>query len=261
MVKVFSAFFGVIIFVSFPVAADWELDVKYEPRGHDITIKIKRWDEYDERPNPLYDCLRYDLQADCKMTIRYSGFGVGNSEMRGVSFKEMSTARTLGDLARVSREKGVVFTGRIPMAEGERYCFSLTSVWRGKWNPMPGGVNACSRAEIVPTYCSISEPYIELNHGAINANAINGHTISRSFNVSCNTNYKVLVIAQDLKSVLSLGGGLQSQLKVNDTDLGEGYVTSVGPGGKSLTLTSTLSGYTSGTGNFQGAKVIMLSLP
>ncbi|HFZ1794095.1 TPA: hypothetical protein ACIJX4_003360 [Serratia marcescens] len=260
MVKVFYAFWSFIVFVSFPAAADWELDVKYEPRYHDVTVEIKRWDEYDERPNPLYDCLYSNMQHDCRMTIRYSGFG-GEYSFDEVSFKEMSTVRTLGDLARVSREKGVVFTKYIPMAEGYRYCFDFIYIWRGLRKLMPGGVNACTKAEIVPTYCSISEPYIELNHGAISANAINGHTVSRSFNVSCNTSYKVLVIAQDLKSVLSLGGGLQSQLKVNDTDLGEGYVTSVGPGGKSLTLTSTLSGYTSGTGNFHGSKVIMLSLP
>ena len=176
----------------------------------------------------------------------------------------MSEIKTIGELARAFREKGLLNEKSILFglnANTHRVCYGLQYHYRGLRSLMPGGVYKCNGIEIVPTYCSISELYIELNHGAISANAVNGHTVSRSVNASCNTDFKVRISAVDESGVLPLGSGLQSQLKVNGADLGEGYVDTVGPAGKRFTLSSTLSGYTSGTGNFQGSKVIILSMP
>lgn len=242
--------------------------MKYDPIPGRETVfyQIVRWDENDDTPNPLRGCINPTTQnvKDCEVHIAYSGGGTGWALMFAVSFREMNDVRTIGELARLFREKGLLneksrFT---PLnSTTQRICYQLGYRKSSFSYIMPGGALNCNGVEILPTYCSISELYIELDHGAISADSVNGHTVSKPLRASCNTNFKVRIGAEDGDGVLPLGSGLQSRLKINGADLGAGYIDTVGPGGKSFTLSSTLSGYTGGTGTFQGSKVIMLSLP
>ncbi|WP_438811713.1 MrpH family fimbial adhesin [Serratia marcescens] len=114
---------------------------------------------------------------------------------------------------------------------------------------------------MIPTYCSIVEFYIELDHGSVSSNAINGQTVSSTFRATCNQNFELSIIAKDEKGEVPLGGGLISHLTINGDDLGLEHTEVVGPEGKTFVISSTLSGSVSGTGEFQGSKVIILSTP
>ncbi|EOY5052102.1 PapG chaperone-binding domain-containing protein [Serratia marcescens] len=258
---------GGVWLLSLPIKAEWVLDVKFDPsRDHSIIAKVIRWDETDERPNPIYGCHAVGAwyPGKCKVYIWYEGPS-GAAFIGEVSFPEMGNPRKVGELARLFREKGYLnreFMLRyVRMPEGATYCITFRASSDGVSRPIPGGIRECTKAEIIPTYCSISELSIELDHGAIGANSVNGNTVSRPFRVSCSNDFKLRIMSEDSSGVLSLGGGLQSQLKVNGVDLDSGFVDTVGSGGKTFTLTSTLSGYSSGTGVFQGSKVMILSLP
>jgi len=257
-----------MLFISLQAKASWELDVKYFPQDDQVRVKVIRWDVDDSSRNLLYNCWDPIAASDqrCRLFIGYD-----NAEHHGVTIgapfdmgKEVSDLRTMGAVAAVFARKGYLNQERRGGAQlmGRKNCFSLA--WKfpnGFTGPLPNGAVDCALPEITPTYCSIREPYIELDHGSVTSEGVNGHTVSHSFKAACNNDFKVLIVAQDGKGDLPLGGGITSQLKVNGADLGAGHVAVVGPAGKSFTLSSTLSGSPSGAGEFQGSKVIMLALP
>ena len=257
-----------MLFISLQAKASWELDVKYFPQETQVKIKVIRWDVDDSSRHPLRGCWDPIAASDrrCRLYIRYE-----NGETHGGSIgtpfdmgKEASDLRTMGELAALFARKGYLNQERIAGAQlmGRRNCFSLGYMHpAGYLVHVPGAAMDCTFPEITPTYCSIAEPYIELAHGSVSSEGVNGHTVSHSFRVACNNDFKVLIVAQDRKGDLPLGGGITSQLKVNGADLGAGHAEVVGPAGKSFMLSSTLSGSPSGAGEFQGSKVIMLALP
>lgn len=257
-----------MLFISLQAKASWELDVKYFPQDNQVRVKVIRWDVDDSSRNLLRGCWDPMAASDagCRLFIGYDNEDRGGSVV-GAPFnmgKEVSDLRTMGELAAVFARKGYLNQERSGGGQfmGRKNCFALA--WQyatGVIGPIPGGAVDCALPEITPTYCSIREPYIELDHGSVTSEGVNGHTVSHSFSAACNNDFKVLIVAQDGKGDLPLGGGITSHLKVNGADLGAGHVAVVGPAGKSFTLSSTLSGSPSGAGEFQGSKVIMLALP
>ncbi|EMH4218114.1 MrpH family fimbial adhesin [Serratia marcescens] len=255
-----------MLFISLQVKASWELDVKYFPEVNQVKVKVIRWDVDDSSPNPLSRCWNPIAASDerCRLYIE-----VDNEERHdvfGAPFnmgKEASDLRTMGELAALFARKGYLNQERTKGAQfmGRRNCFALGRYAPTGLGPLPGGAVDCALPEITPTYCTIKEPYIELDHGSVTSDGVNGHTASNSFSVACNNDFKVLIVAQGGKGDLPLGGGITSQLKVNGDDLGTGHAQVVGPAWKTFTLSSTLSGSPSGAGEFQGSKVIILSLP
>ncbi|EMH4079074.1 PapG chaperone-binding domain-containing protein [Serratia ureilytica] len=95
----------------------------------------------------------------------------------------------------------------------------------------------------------------------ISANGVNGHTASAQIHASCNQDYSVVIWTFDKKGTVPLGNGLNSTLKINGVDLGNGYSEMLGAMEKTLTLTSTLSGYKAGVGTFQGSTVVIVDFP
>lgn len=100
--------------------------------------------------------------------------------------------------------------------------------------PISGADFTCTRVEIIPTFCSIAEPYIELDHGSVSSTANNGQTVSSTFKATCNQNFELSIIAKDEKGEVPLVGGLISHLIVNGDDLGVGYTEVVCRKGKLL---------------------------
>ncbi|MGP2965698.1 MULTISPECIES: MrpH family fimbial adhesin [Serratia] len=257
-----------MLFISLQAKASWELDVKYFPQDNQVKVNVIRWDVNDSSRNLLYNCWDPIAASDqrCRLFIAFDNEERG-ATLLGEPFnmgKEVSGLRTMGEVAAVFARKGYLNQERSGGAQliGRRNCFALA--WKyptGFHGPLPNGAVDCALPEITPTYCSIREPYIELDHGSVTSERVNGHTVSHSFRVACNNNFKVLIVAQGGKGDLPLGGGITSHLKVNGDDLGAGHAEMVGPTGKSFTLSSTLSGFPSGAGEFQGSKVIILSLP
>ncbi|MBL0877038.1 MrpH family fimbial adhesin [Serratia ureilytica] len=256
-----------LLLINNQVSAAWEADVKFYPARQQHLIKIIRWDEDDPAGNILYGCEYNGLQCMLGIFVIYRGtyYYIDSFPMP----KKVAGMPTMGELAKVFREQG--YLGKGVWSQTAYYPFKDYCYYLGYYVPggpstmtmtaVPGGVSDCPTTEIIPTYCSIEEPYIELNHGSLSGNSVNGNTVSKQIHVTCSNDFNLKIRSKDSQGYLSLGGGLKSQLKVNGADLGLGYSEVVGPSGKTFTLSSTLSGYTSGTGVFQGSSVIVLGLP
>lgn len=245
--------------------AAWEIYAEFKPDKQYYYVTITRFDQYDPTPNPLRGCGVL-AGRHCQIYIGWSdNVGTGNGYRFGFSVPGMSEAETMGDLGKLIVDNGYLNRELRAMYGGEsqkgvRNCFWLSYYDMGAII-FPNGPMECSQPEITPTFCSISEPYIELLHGAVTGNAVNGHSISTPIHVSCSTDYSVAIASADQNTTIDLGNGLKSDLKINGVDFNNGYEDTVGPSGKSFVLSSTLHGYSGGVGNFQGSKVIMLILP
>ncbi|MEL5445951.1 hypothetical protein [Serratia ureilytica] len=260
-------FFISMLFFSLQAKGSWELDAQYIPSLNQFKVKVIRWDTDDRTFNPLYGCYDPVSGSDrrCNLYIR-EDTATSHGDWFNESFyvREASDLRTVGEVAALFARKG--YLNKEVYSHGvtqfRKNCFSLAyRAVTGALPSVPGGVMDCTRGEIIPTYCSIAEPYIELDHGTVSSNAINRQTVSSTLRASCNQNFKLAIIAQDGTGEVQLGGGLTSHLTVNGDDLSVGHMEVVGPEGKTFVISSTLSGSASDTGEFQGSKVIILSTP
>lgn len=246
--------------------ADWQLKSKYEPDRPQYAAWVDRWDEDDNAPNPLRGCSGWAqgcLLAIYDNYIGYDGFPSNGGFISTWSLPTASDARTRGELAKAFMKRfqgGVLNSINFVWGKPREMCMTLAyyNVNNVKLL-MPGGTQLC-QSEVSPTACSISESEILLNHGTLEAKDVNGNTASQIINVSCNKKYRVGLMSWDGNGRVDLGEGLQSDLKVNGVDLVY-YSFDVDASGRSLLLTSTLSGYTNQTGNFQGNKTLILIIP
>ncbi|HEJ6973118.1 TPA: hypothetical protein ACGCBI_000581 [Serratia marcescens] len=255
-----------LLLITNQVRAAWEMDIKLYPQQKIFKVKVIRWDEDDPAKNILFGCRTSGM--GCMLGIYGIRDGAYFYDDNFPMPDRVSDMRTMGELARVFREQGYLNkeirrSAWYPYID---YCFYIgyyviTGPSTVSMVPVPGGVSECPKTEILPTFCSITEPYIELNHGSLSGDSVNGNTVSKPIHVTCNNDFNLAIKSKNSQGQLSLGGGLKSQLKVNGTDLGQGYSDVVGPSGKTFTLSSTLSGYTGATGDFQGSSVIILGLP
>ncbi|CAI1844088.1 Uncharacterised protein [Serratia marcescens] len=247
------------------IYAGWELDVKFIPgkwsSENKYVAKVTSWDTNDVTPNPVYGCI-----SNCTLAIGFKGNEVGYQ----MDFKEIITSKTLGELAGHFARRGYLnrqYTSR----EGQDTkggCFYLgyfTKAGEGSGYdlaPLPGGMT-CVPPEIDPLFCNISEPQLELNHGMLRSDQINGHTVSTQLHVKCNSNFKVRIMASDRSGSIYFNGlkGFRSELQVDGVSLGEGKQVQATPQGVGLTLSSTLTGYDGSIGEFHGSKTIIVSLP
>ncbi|MBH3084209.1 hypothetical protein [Serratia bockelmannii] len=262
MKSIMVCLIGVFFLYSSQATAGWALDIKYAPNDAGYFLATPtQLDVNDPTPSPLSGC--YDDRS-CGVAILYYGglTGKGWFGEFPLDRRKASATRTVGELSQLLIDSGYLnktFKSQTGLYSGTRYCFALMSIF--STYIIPGGDTECTLPEIIPNYCSIAEPYIELNHGSLSANAVSGHTIRKQLRVSCNQPYKAVIIAADQSGLLSLGNGLTSQLKVNGVDLGKGYMATFGPTASIVELSSTLSGSPGSYGTFQGSKVIILSLP
>ncbi|OKP49463.1 hypothetical protein A8A12_15165 [Serratia marcescens] len=121
----------------------------------------------------------------------------------------------------------------------------------------------CIPPVIHPTACDIREAQLELNHGLLRAEVVNGHSATTTLTAVCNFDFTVRVMSADRNSQVYFTAGrpFRSDLTLDGVPLGQGVVIKATPYGTRLTLRSVLSGYDGGIGRFDGAKTIILSLP
>ena len=118
-------------------------------------------------------------------------------------------------------------------------------------------------AVVTPNVCDLREQRVELDHGKLRPEVVNGSTASAQLTVACSFALNVRIMSSDRSGVIYFNERKQfrSDLKINGVDLGSGLVVQATSAGAALTLTSTLSGYDGSVGEFQGNKVIIVSLP
>jgi len=255
------------LFYSLNACADWNMSLAYKPidaREGNFYAKITGWDTQDDRPNPLCGCQRSDDYCSLYFGYNGSAFDIG------IYFPEIRTSKTLGELGKYFISRG--FLNR--EYASRRYppqapvCFSFgykhttdISGSVGYWR-LPGG-EQCVPAVVTPNVCDLREQRVELDHGKLRPEVVNGSTASAQLTVACSFALNVRIMSSDRSGVIYFNERKQfrSDLKINGVDLGSGLVVQATSAGAALTLTSTLSGYDGSVGEFQGNKVIIVSLP
>jgi hypothetical protein len=248
-----------------PVAyAGWAADVRYVSNTQQYFAKVTYWDTGDTTPNPLYGCTYL-----CYITIYISTDKYNGAEMSKMTFKEITTSKTLGELAQNFAKAGYL-NREVSSLQGfgnKEVCIFFGHPARypgGSYGPgiFPGGMN-CIPPVIDPNYCDIAEKQIELNHGMLLADQVNGNTVSTSLRVKCSYTLPVRIMSSDRVGSIYFNSGnrFRSELKIDGESLGEGKVLDATPQGSELTLSSTLMGYDGSIGVFQGSKTIIVSLP
>ncbi|OPJ94289.1 hypothetical protein B1H39_11970 [Serratia marcescens] len=248
--------------------AAWEMASRYIPLSSDngyFATKIVAWDTQDNAPSPLYDCDK-PRKAKCKLTFALGNQGAPQS----FGIPEMTTAKTLGEVAELFIKKGFL-NREIPSLYTEPnspVCISFgfydavdLSGATG-YARLPGGVQ-CIVPEVASNVCDIKQPYVELYHGQLRAEVIEGNTATAQLTVACTMAFNVRVMSADRSGTIYFNNAkkFRSELKINGVDAGKGLVFKATPTGTTLTLTSTLLGYDGSIGEYQGSKVIVVSLP
>ncbi|WP_232097472.1 hypothetical protein [Serratia ureilytica] len=247
--------------------AGWEMKLQFRPLNSsygNFWARIISWDTQDGAPNPLYGCKLSD--ANCSLYFAVDGSWFDS----GIYFPEIRTSKTVGELGRYFISRGFLnrtYSSRQYSAYSP-VCFSFGYVKEFSvggsigFAPLPGGVQ-CITPEVVPNVCDFREQMLELDHGKLRAEVINGSTATAQLTVACTFDFDVRIMSSDRSGTIYFNDKKQfrSDLKVNGVDLGTGLLLKVKPAGTSLTVTSTLNGYDGSVGEFQGSKSIIISLP
>ncbi|WP_274864578.1 hypothetical protein [Serratia marcescens] len=268
-----DAFLLLTLWLSQSAYAGWSADIEFFPSAtnsgnneNHYTAKLTYWDTNDTTPNPLYGC-----SSLCEVSFFYNDALTNGGQMGKLYFKEIETSKTIGELATHFARYGYLnreFSS--PFGVGN----SGACLFFGYWGrvpgagggymptPFPGGMQ-CVPPVITPTVCDIGEQQLELKHGALRGEDINGNTVSTTMHVKCNFAFKVRVMSSDRSGSIYFNGpqGFRSDLKVDGVNLGKGKVINATPKGATLLLSSTLVGYDGSLGTFNGSKVIIVSLP
>lgn len=266
MIKITS--FISLAFFAAKAVAGWDMAVRIDPvsvyYGY-YYAKLTRWDTQDNTPNPMYGCRMSD--AGCSIHFTYNNSAFDNL----IYFPEIRTSKTVGELAQHFIDKGYLnkeYRSR-QLSPDSKHCISFA--YRYEINggqtsgnaPFPGGTQQCYVPEVTPGICDIYAPKLELEHGKITAELVNGHTTQMELTVACTFDYKVQIMSSDRSGSIFFNANKQfrSDLKVNGADLGRGVAVNATPAGTRVTLTSTLNGYDGSIGGFRGSKSIIVSVP
>ncbi|HID9898597.1 hypothetical protein ACI2JW_21490 [Serratia ureilytica] len=226
---------------------------------------LTRWDVTDEStPNPMYGCSPLSCKIYIHLSTENAIMSGGWLALTTDQSQWVSTSKTYAELARRLGVNRVAIGKLFNVPKGTRYCAAL-----GHTNPrgggliyMPGSGFDCMFPAIEPTVCNIPEPIINLMHGTVTSNKVNGHTASAVFHVRCNFPFRVrLRSADEQGSVLfNAADGFRSDLSVNGVSLaGKGLLIDATPAGTSVNITSTLKNYSGRMGDFNGVAVIVIS--
>jgi hypothetical protein len=259
---------------SFSQSVDIDIEESGRIPNHSLAkyaARINRWDvpgDYENTRNPLYECTdRYHCTLEVR--LRYEGqlvyFGARVAE--GASW--LSSSKTYGELARNFQSHGyiglvttVITNTAGSKKEGARICVSFLTQnydWR---RDIPGTFETCHFPAIEPTVCQIPEASINLVHGGLTADLVNGHTASSTFHVRCTFPFRVRLVSADEQGqiILNAADGFRSDIAVNGVSIaGKGVLIDATPGGTAVNITSTLRNYAGKMGNFNGAMVLIVA--
>ncbi|HAT4999474.1 TPA: hypothetical protein I9761_003031 [Serratia marcescens] len=253
-----------ILFYSFSVySVPYELKVHSSNEYPDY-LSIESWDVNDTTPNPM----RLTPGPDHLRVIYYSLRGAYSPP--GVFFVPGARkAQTMGELGKLFISSGLIGS----QINGNRKA-SAAPIMRSCWQlgydypNMGGGTvttplqSTCSYGDYPSTTCWIDKPAIEIDHGMLTTEVVNGNTAYTDFYVSCSSEMGVNVMSSTGENsvVLSLADGLRSDITINDKKLGDGIAIRASTSPTRLRLSSTLSGYNlQGTGTFSGSFTLVIA--
>ncbi|WP_338910646.1 hypothetical protein WDB99_02555 [Serratia marcescens] len=187
----------------------------------------------------------------------------------------LSNSKTLGEVALKAQQKGIVGPNatRYTVSSISNYglCtylqYSNYAVIQGS---IPGGTldsnryPACDAPVVLPTQCNIREPQVEIRHGLVAPDKVNGSQASAQITVWCNETFPVRIVAAEANATdfirLSKASNFRSIVTINGSPFSKGALIDAGPAGTKVNLTSTLASYSGEVGNFQGSATIVVSI-
>lgn len=235
-----------------------------------FNVKVVGWDFNDSRENPLYGC-KYHSRTQCTLQIGYRTGKSGNGEVFGSVFypKYITEAKTIGELGRALFSDGQwvnkEFTGPILRDNKNEICFYVGYMINGGLSggtPFDGwDTNFCATPEISQSTCSLSKDVIELAHGPLTENNVNGNTVSAVTYVKCTFPLNVRIFSKSDTDHLSLGNTISSKVTANGKSLKDGVPLKANASGTPLVLVSQLSASNPKPGNYQTSFDMIVSLP
>ncbi|MER5273839.1 MrpH family fimbial adhesin [Serratia marcescens] len=273
-----------LLFFPISAVADWKTAAEVEliptltpgqgPAVQGIwSVYIKQWDTNDLRPNPMYGC------TSCALHLRYrlpwSGGGYDVYVFGDYGDGWIRDSKTLGELAQRAQQKGWVGPN------SPRYIVNATSGWglctylqysdhaviKGS---IPGGTidadgyATCDAPVVLPTQCNIREPQVEIRHGLVAPDKVNGSQASAQITVWCNETFPVRIVAAEANATdfirLSKASNFRSIVTINGRPFSKGALIDAGPAGTKVNLISTLANYSGEVGDFQGSATIVVSI-
>ncbi|RTP99427.1 hypothetical protein EKN38_19410 [Enterobacter sp. WCHEn045836] len=221
-------------------------------------MRITKWDFSSTLPNPLYGCT----VGQCSVALSLSnGSTFWGTELE--NSKEVTSAKTIGELGLVMQRKGIWFgkTHVKDHVQGSDLCALAGYMINGgnHSSRLPGG--RCTLGELPPTVCSFDMPSIELRHTEYDT-TVNGSRASGRINVTCTQPMKVTIKGQYSgvdSIVLDSKSKFESVLTLNDQPLSRGVKLNASSSPTTVTITSTLKG-TPPPGEYQGSTVIIITV-
>lgn len=121
----------------------------------------------------------------------------------------------------------------------------------------------CAGVSPNPTICEINDSYIELSHGTLNTDELDGHSVSRNVGITCNRNAMVKVYAypNTAGDVIPLGRSISSSIKLNGVSGRIGININVPGSTAYFNLSSTLTTSSDvNAGEYSGSGVVILNI-
>ncbi|HGM5966639.1 hypothetical protein I5N37_05005 [Serratia marcescens] len=233
-------------------------------------VIIERWNSsLEDTPNPLYKCD--GVGARCELLIFYKQENVPEFGYNYISLAEVDVynKKTVADLSREVNRVGAVGKEHIliyPLSWNVRLCLFLGGSYIGgkRAYPIPGTTVQCTYPLLPPTVCNVAEASINLNHGTVMAQQVNGHTASSSFHVACTSPMRVRLQTADEQGSIFLNPEktLRSDIFVNGVSIANNGVVidAATGGGTEVSIKSVLSGAGFIQGKFSGNKVLILAI-
>lgn len=236
------------------------------PTNATYEYTIESWDYSSTLANPCFGVKTCQLGVSHRHDA--NGKGNGLRDVLLASSSAISNVKTIGELGRIYNAKfpfpksgTLVHNGPAVTAECVGIFYLRSGAGGEKPTLLPGSI--CGVAPPPGGICGIDEQIIDIEHGTLRPQELNGHSAERSITVRCSvyTSLKMYVAASNGGRV-DLDRKMHSDLSVAGVSGGDGYLFSAGPGGVSIPIKSTLSVIGDiDAGIYQGSAVAVLSVP
>lgn len=175
----------------------------------------------------------------------------------GIGMVKADGSKTAGQLAIEAYNRGgsstteIVHGGGYPTNECVGY---IVAARDGSWSNAvtPGG---CDKVPPFTDSCSLQSADVILDHGSMELDKTEGHSVSTNLSVSCTKSAAIVLKLITGKSYIDLIPSGTSQIQINGQQPGGKF--NLNPGENTLTITDTLHNITA-AGSYSGSTVLMM---
>jgi hypothetical protein len=246
---------------------------------YDYTFTIADWDEVDSTPNPCYGLTACTIFIGHRHTAAGTS-GSGTVRSWGAdSYPFITASETMGELGKeiktifslpfssttnhtantVATEECVGMFYAAGKNLGSNNSSTNNSTFSG-YPIMPGSI--CGAAPAPSGGCDFNQDVLNLNHGTLTRQELEGHEVSETVSIHCTTSQTLKLFIYSADNVqLRDDGSLYSELYMNDNVLGTAGFTLDVAEQENVTVKSVLR--TNGSvaaGEFSGSTVMLITV-